>query len=127
MLLHRCAAHLAGRVAEILVLGEASGGAGGTEDRDLHQATILMMQRELSFGLVSLGHLSIGALSPTTTLLSLPGGVHQEMQRDLNRALTLALQVLGQHRPVLEGLARDLETRGFLVEANLAVALAPVM
>lgn len=127
MLLHRCAAHLAGRAAEILLLGEASGGAGGTDDSDLHQATMLMMQREVSFGLGSLGHLSIGALAPTTTLLSLPGGVRQEMQRDLNRALTLALQVLGQHQPVLEGLALDLETRGFLVEADLAVALAPII
>ncbi|WP_330448602.1 hypothetical protein FLP41_16035 [Paracoccus marcusii] len=51
MLQQRCAAHLAGRAAEILLLGEASGGAGGTDDSDLHQATLLMLQCHLSLGL----------------------------------------------------------------------------
>lgn len=49
------------------------------------------------------------------------------MQRDLDKALALALEVLRQHRPLLQSLARDLEIRGFLLEADLALALAPVV
>lgn len=126
LLQRRCAGHLAGRAAEILLLGTASGGAGGTEDSDLHQATRLVMQCEISLGLGSMGHLSVGAPPPTTTLLSLPPAMRQEMQRDLDKALALALEILRQYRPLLESLARDLEIRGFLLEADLAVALAPV-
>lgn len=126
MLQQRCAAHLAGRAAEILLLGEASGGAGGTDDSDLHAATMLMLQCHLSLGLGDLGHLSIGAPPPATTLLALPGVQRQNMQRDLDRALTIALEVLQQHRPLLESLARELEARGFLTEADLALALAPI-
>lgn len=126
VLQQRCAGHLAGRAAEILVLGEASGGAGGTEDSDLHQATRLVLQCEISFGLGSMGHLSVGAPPPTTTLLSLPPAMRQQMQRDLDQALSLALEVLRQHRPLLERLAQGLEARGFVLEKDLALALAPV-
>lgn len=126
MLQHRCAAHLAGRAAEILLLGEASGGAGGTDDSDLHAASMLMLQCHLSLGLGDMGHLSLGAPPPAATLLALPGFMRQNMQRDLDRALTLALEVLVEHRFPLESLARELETRGFLVEADLAVALATI-
>lgn len=123
----RCAAHLAGRAAEILVLGEACSGAGGTDDSDLHQATRLMMQCEISYGLGSFGHLSVGATPPTTTLLSLPAAIRQRIQRSLDQALAQALEVLRRQRSLLESLARDLETRGFVVEKDLAVALAPIM
>ncbi|MEE2860081.1 MAG: AAA family ATPase [Paracoccus sp. (in: a-proteobacteria)] len=126
MLQQRCAAHLAGRAAEILLLGEPSGGAGGTDDSDLHAATVLMLQCHLSLGLGDVGHLSLGAPPAATTLLALPGFMRQNMQRDLDRALTLALEVLQRHRPTLESLARDLEIRGFLVEADLTAALAPI-
>lgn len=127
-LLHRrCAGHLAGRAAEILLLGEASGGAGGTEDSDLHQATMLIMQCELSLGLGGLGHLSVGAQPPAMSLLSLPAAFRQQMQRDLDRALAIALEVLRNHRSLLESLARDLESRGLLVEVDLVEALAPIM
>ncbi|WP_411840258.1 AAA family ATPase [Paracoccus sp. ME4] len=51
MLQRRCAAELAGRAAEILLIGDAGGGAGGSEDGDLHRATLLMLQRDLCFGL----------------------------------------------------------------------------
>lgn len=127
MLQRRCAAHLAGRAAEILLLGEASGGAGGTNDSDLHQATLLMLQCHLSLGLGVMGHLSLGAPPPATTLLTLSGVMQLNMQRDLDRALTLALEALQQHRALLESVARELETRGFLVEVDLTAALAPII
>ena len=87
---------------------------------------MLMLQRDLCFGLGGMGHLSIGAAPPATTLLSLPAAMRRQLQRDLDQALALALDVLGRHRPLLENLARDLETRGFLTEADLALALAPI-
>lgn len=127
MLQQRCAAHLAGRAAEILLLGEASGGAGGTDDSDLHVATMLMLQCHLSLGLGDMGHLSLGAPPPAATLLSMSGVMRQNMQRDLDRALTIALEVLQQNQPLLESLARELETRGFLVEVDLTAALAPII
>lgn len=127
MLQRRCAAHLAGRAAEILLLGEASGGAGGTDDSDLHAATMLMLQCHLSLGLGDMGHLSLGAPPPATTLLTLSGVMQLNMQRDLDRALTLALEVLQQHRALLESVAQELETRGFLVEVDLTAALAPII
>ena len=126
ILQQRCAAHLAGRAAEILLLGDASGGAGGADSSDLHAATMLMLQCHLSLGLGDMGHLTLGAPPPAATLLALPGVQRKNMQRDLDRALTLALEVLAQHLPVLKRLARDLEARGFLVGADLTAALAPI-
>ncbi|WP_411840257.1 hypothetical protein [Paracoccus sp. ME4] len=49
------------------------------------------------------------------------------MQRDLDQAFALALDVLGRHRPLVENLASDLETRGFLTVADLALASAPII
>lgn len=75
----------------------------------------------------TISRLSVGAPPPTTTLLSLPVAIRQEMQRSLDRALALALEILAHHRSLLESLASNLESRGFLVEVDLVEALAPVI
>lgn len=123
---HRqCMAHLGGRAAELLMLGDASAGAGGDPEADLARATRLLLACELSLGLGDHGHLSIGADPDLRLLLSLPSATRARLQRRLDRAMEDAQDILCQHHALLEKLAHDLETRGFIGEAELAFRLGP--
>nr|WP_242690483.1 hypothetical protein [Paracoccus fontiphilus] len=123
---HRqCIAHLGGRAAELLMLGDASAGAGGDPEADLARATRLLLACEFSLGLGDHGHLSIGADPDLRLLLSLPPATRAKLQRRLDRAMEDAQDILCQHHALLEKLARDLETRGFIGEAELAFRLGP--
>ena len=51
----RLAAKMAGRAAELLMLGEIAEGSGGSAMSDLAQATVLALREELSFGLGATG------------------------------------------------------------------------
>ena len=121
-----CLAHLGGRAAELLMLGDASGGAGGALDTDLARATQLLLTCELSLGLGDHGHLSIGAPPDPRLLLSLPAATRLRLQHRLDRIMEEAQEILCQHRVLLEDLARDLADTGFIGEDKLAQRLAPV-
>lgn len=125
--IHRqCVGHLSGRAAEMLILGDASGGAGGGPESDLERATQLVLAAELSLGLGSHGHLSITTPPDPALLLSLMPADRLRLQARLDRAVEDATQVLRQHRSLSEGLADDLEARGFLGEVELAQRLEPI-
>lgn len=124
---HRqCIAHLGGRAAEVLMLGDASGGAGGDLQADLARATQLLLACEVSLGLGDQGHLSIGAPPDPRLILSLPPATRARLQRRLDRAMEDAQEILCRHHQLLEDLARDLELAGFLGEDALAARLAPL-
>lgn len=124
---HRqCIAHLGGRAAELLMLGDASGGAGGDLQADLARATQLLLACEVSLGLGNQGHLSIGAPPDPRLILSLPPVTRARLQRRLDRAMEDAQEILCRHHQLLENLARDLELAGFIGEEALAARLAPL-
>ncbi len=121
-----CIGHLSGRAAELLILGEASGGAGGAPDSDLARATGLLLACELTMGLGDQGHLSIADLPDPRRLLDLPPTTRARLQTRLDRAVREATRILHAHRDLLDGLARELEATGFLGEAELEERLGGV-
>lgn len=124
---HRhCAAHLAGRAAELLMLGDVTGGAGGAPDSDLARATSLLLACEISLGLGDHGHLSVGTQPDPKLILSLPLATRRRLQRRLDRALDDAQEILCRHHLLLDDLTRDLEARGFIGETELTARLEPL-
>lgn len=122
---HRhCVVYLSGRAAELLMLGDAGGGAGGHPDSDLARASRLLLACELSLGLGEQGHLSIGAMPDLGLIPTLPAATRAGLQRRLDRACHDAQEILCQHHELLEELATDLEARGFIGEDELAGRLA---
>lgn len=122
----QCIAHLGGRAAELLMLGDASGGAGGAPETDLARATQLLLACELSPGLGDHGHLSIGAPPDPWLILCLPPALRTKLQHRLDRVMEDAQEILCQHYLVLDELARDLAGSGFIGADELAQRLAPL-
>lgn len=121
---HRqCIAHLGGRAAELLMLGDASGGAGGDPDSDLARATGLLLACDMSLGLGDHGHLSLGKPPDPRLILSLPAATRARLQRRLDRAMEDAQEILCQQQGLLGELADALEATGFIGEAELSARL----
>jgi len=111
---------LAGRAAEVLVFGEASAGAGGSEDSDLGGATRLATRLETAYGLGSSGLLFL-SIDPERQFL-LPPEVRGAVATTLERVHQAALDLLVRNRVLLEAIAEALFERGYLdAEAILHV------
>ncbi|WP_438754844.1 ATP-dependent Zn protease [Pararhizobium sp. O133] len=98
---------MAGRAAEVLVLGTASGGSGGADESDLARATRMALDMEtvLGFGtdpLVYRHH-----ADPTRAIAN-DAGLRQAIQRRLHVALGFATETLMERRPVFDRLTREL-------------------
>ncbi len=105
-------ADLAGRAAELLVLGSISSGAGGPPQSDLAMVSRSAVREEMSFGLGSLGSLWLSADPTPTDILRLPPSVQRRIGQRIREAEDQAGAILRQSREVLEDLARTLnETR----------------
>ena len=113
---------LAGRAAEQLVFGEATAGAGGSENSDLARATQLATRLETNYGLGSLGLVCIPGETGDRDLL-LFGDLRSVVGRTIDRAYTAALELLGQNRRALDALAAALFTAGYLDRAEIAAVL----
>jgi DNA polymerase III delta prime subunit len=113
---------LAGRAAEQLVFGEATAGAGGSENSDLARATQLATRLETAFGLGSLGLVCIPGETGDRDLL-LFGDLRSVVGRTIDRAYTAALELLGQNRRALDALAAALFTAGHLDRADIEAVL----
>lgn len=96
---------LAGRAAEILMLGDASGGAGGNENSDLALATSFALQVERTMGLGLNGLLwePIGVLGRTMT-----EGERENVSQRLEAQSARAHVLLEPHRDTLDRIARAL-------------------
>jgi cell division protease FtsH len=92
---------LAGRAAEQLIFGEATAGAGGSEDSDLARATQLVTDLETSYGLGSLGLICIAGSTGGRKLLLL-GDLRIAVGRTIDRAYAAALEMLRQNRDALD-------------------------
>ncbi|HEY4980517.1 MAG TPA: AAA family ATPase [Bradyrhizobium sp.] len=113
---------LAGRAAEQLVFGEATAGAGGSENSDLGRATQLATRLETAYGLGSLGLVCIPGETGDRDLL-LFGDLRSVVGRTIDRAYTAALDLLGQSRRALDALAAALFATGYLDRAEIAAVL----
>ena len=113
---------LAGRAAEQLVFGEATAGAGGSENSDLARATQLATRLETVYGLGSLGLVCIPGETGERDLL-LFGDLRSVVGRTIDRAYAAALDLLGQNRHTLDALAAALFTAGYLDRTEIAAVL----
>lgn len=106
---------LGGRAAEMLVLGDASIGAGGFPGSDIGQATRLALSIEAEYGLGSLGNVYVG---PETDVLAAPG-LSGAVKRRLDAAAERARALLAARRRALERAGRELERKGYLSAEEL--------
>ena len=113
---------LAGRAAEQLVFGEATAGAGGSENSDLARATQLATRIETAYGLGSLGLVCIPGETGDRDLL-LFADLRAVVGRTIDRAYTAALELLGQNRGALDALAAALFAAGYLDRTEIAAVL----
>ncbi len=108
------ALHMAGRAAEQLMLGEVSGGAGGSDDSDLALATRLALRIEHQLGLGASGPLWRGPITPST----LTPNDAARIRARLERAQTRARNILQGQTEALTAMAEALlEARELTGEA----------
>ncbi|MCZ0962463.1 AAA family ATPase [Paracoccus benzoatiresistens] len=107
---------LAGRVAEGLVLGRLSAGAGGSSDSDLALATRLALHIEMRLGLGEDGPIWINA--PEHELLRDPR-VRARVRQRLEAAEGRAARLLTAHEPLLRAMATALQQQRELSGSEL--------
>jgi hypothetical protein len=116
---------LAGRAAEQLVFGEATAGAGGSENSDLARATQLATRLETAYGLGTLGLVCIPGETSDRDLL-LFADLRSAVGRTIDCAYAAALEMLRQNRHALDALAAALVAAGYLDRGEIEAVLAKV-
>lgn len=109
---------LAGRVAERLLLGALSSGAGHGPDSDLAKATLQALRMETEWGFGE----SVPIWQPSANLLSLgiPASLKPAVERRLREAEGMATQIIEAHRDAALALADILIERRELAGEELA-------
>ena len=109
---------LAGRAAEVLLLGQPSAGAGGATESDLSLATQTAIAMERSWGL---GETRAWWGPPESVIRCLrdDGRLQAKIEAHLHRAEKRACQILQQNRALLEEMATQLMETGLLTGAAL--------
>lgn len=118
----RLVVHLAGRAAEELIHGEATAGAGGSEESDLGRATALAIRLETAFGLGQSGLVMLPVEG--TRDLAFHSEVHEAVRATLEAAHARAGELLAANRAALEALAEALFKVGYLDRAEIDAVLA---
>ena len=113
---------LAGRAAEQLIFGEATAGAGGSDESDLGRATALATRLETDYGLGAFGLVCIPGGSSARDLLLLDT-LRSAVGGTIDRAYAAALELLGQNQHALEALATALFAAGYLDRADIQAIL----
>lgn len=114
---------LAGRAAERLILGTISAGAGGPAQSDLASATDKALKIEIAYGLGPDGPVWVEA--PTVIMLQ-NTNLRDRVRKRLDKAEARAVQVLSEHRAMLEALAKALMAERSLNEEQIAEIVAGV-
>jgi ATP-dependent Zn protease len=99
---------LAGRAAELVILGEVTAGAGGTPDSDLARATEIALALERTDGLGSDLPLLYRPSVNSTAVLDGDRDLASRVHAHLVRAQTRASEIIARHRAALEALAAAL-------------------
>jgi cell division protease FtsH len=113
---------LAGRAAEQIIFGEATAGAGGSEESDLGRATALATRLETDYGLGAFGLVCIPGGSSGRDLLLLDT-LRSAVSGTIDRAYAAALELLRQNQHALEALATALFGAGYLDRADIQAVL----
>lgn len=113
---------LAGRAAEQLTFGEATAGAGGSDDSDLGRATMLATRLETDYGLGTFGLVCIPGGSSGRDLLLLDT-LRSAVGGTIDRAYATALELLGRNQHALEALAAALFAAGYLDRTDIQAIL----
>jgi cell division protease FtsH len=113
---------LAGRAAEQLTFGEATAGAGGSDESDLGRATALATRLETDYGLGAFGLVCIPGGSSGRDLLLLDT-LRSAVSGTIDRAYAAALELLRQNQHALEALATALFGAGYLDRADIQAVL----
>jgi cell division protease FtsH len=115
---------LAGRAAEIVILGTASAGAGGSRSSDLAMATHLLASMELSFGLGNDELIYLGDANEILLELRHDAAARYRVDDALRRLQARALDVVEHHRAEVVAIAEELVRRRFLSGIEIAEVLA---
>jgi cell division protease FtsH len=99
---------LAGRASEVLILGSAGMGSGGTDQSDLAQATQLALDAETSLGFGKHHPLLYRRVQDQSLMLSQDHQLAQQVHMRLEAAEVMANDLLNQNRDVLLELAKRL-------------------
>lgn len=110
---------LAGRAAELLVLGDACAGSGGVAGSDLARATETALAMETAYGFGGEHPLLYRPGSEQQGLLHYDGHLAKRVHTRLEAAHCTASDMLAEHRDVLLDVARRLESERVLEGSSL--------
>lgn len=115
---------LSGRAAEIVILGEASTGAGGNERSDLANATRMLAALTLSCGLADDDLVYLASTEDALTELSLDSAARRRVNADLKRLQARAVEIVRERRAQVADIAEALIRRRFLTAKDIEAILA---
>ena len=113
-LMHSIACLLAGRAAELIVIGEALAGGGGADESDLARATAMALAAETSLGFSAHQPLLYRSAAMGTNDLTLDRQLAERVNRRLEQAQVIARRIIEENRQALEGVAARLESVGIM-------------
>lgn len=113
---------LSGRIAEKLMFGVISHGAGSGPGSDLATATRTAVAAETSYGFGA----SLGWIDPETPLYLLPRDIQSRVEARLAEAEARARRILTERRPDIERIARVLAEKRDLEAAAISALLSDI-
>lgn len=113
---------LAGRAAEQIIFGEATAGAGGSDESDLGRATMLATRLETDYGFGDFGLIRIPGGTSGRDLLLLDS-LRSVVGATIDRAYAAALELLSRNQLSLEALATALFAAGYLDRSDIQAIL----
>lgn len=113
-LMNTMAALLAGRTAELLVIGEVLAGAGGGDESDLARATVMALAAETQLGFSAYQPLLCKPPGMAMSDLALDRQLAERVNARLLAAETIARNLLEQHRDLHHVIATRLNTTGIV-------------
>ncbi|MCQ4634910.1 hypothetical protein GB927_033105 [Shinella sp. CPCC 100929] len=118
-LMNRMAAILAGRTAEVLVIGEPLAGAGGADESDLARATDMALAAETRLGFSCHQPLLYRPSGTALNQLGLDRQLAEPVNARLLAAEAIARAIIKEHRELHVAIAERLNTVGILSGAEL--------
>jgi cell division protease FtsH len=115
---------LSGRAAEVVLLGAASAGAGGSKHSDLAIATRMLAAMTLSYGLADDELIYLADADDAHRELRRDPAARRQIDETLRRLQARALEIVGRHRTLVSDLADELIRRRFLSAEDIQAILA---
>ncbi|MBR0554338.1 ATP-dependent Zn protease [Ciceribacter sp. L1K23] len=125
-LMNSMAALLAGRAAELVVLGDALAGAGGAAESDLARATGMALAAETALGFSRHRPLLYRPSGMAANMLGLDQQLAGRVNDRLEAAEAIARQLIEDHRDVHSDIAEKLRSVGILSGDELGEMIANI-